>query len=274
MTDRERFEVILEEVGALLDRIGWLCEVVLIGAQALAAEQVAAGEDPLLQVETDTGQRLVRGYSFEPDLLIDPVDPELSARWDELPEILRSCGYQRGGRDFQWEKQIGDVYVRLDLFRPEGTPEQATPTTELPRGEQVLARASELRFRVGTRSVRLKTPNPADFVLMKLDAMRIRRPKNSKDAFDLYAYVRKKTPAVVAAALASAREREEALQSLHKVFADENAVGVLDVLDFAGSLEGIDRALVARDVVRTFAEVRRIGLATAGPQSPSARSSR
>lgn len=263
MTDRERFEVILEEVGSLLDRIGWLCDVVLIGAQALAAEQVAAGEDPLLQVETDTGQRLVRGYSMEPDLLIDPVDPEESPRWDELSEMLRSCGYRRGGRNFQWEKQVGDVYVRLDLFRPEGSPTPATPMTELPRGERVLARASELRFRVRTREVKLKTPSPVDFVLMKLDAMRIRRPNKPKDAFDLYAYVRKKTPAVVGGAIAAARECDEALQRLQEVFADENASGVLDVLSFAGSLEGMDRELVARDVVRTFADVRRLALAAA-----------
>jgi hypothetical protein len=267
MTDRERFEVILEEVGSLLDRIGWLCDVVLIGAQALAAEQVAAGEDPLLQVETDTGQRIVRGYSLEPDLLIDTVDPEESARWDEFPEILRSCGYQRGGRAFQWEKQIGDVYVRLDLFRPEGTPTQATPMTELPRGDRVLARASELRFRVRARDVKLKTPNAVDFVLMKLDAMRIRGPKNPKDAFDLYAYVRKKTPAAVGELIAAARERDEALQRLHEVFADENAPGILDVLSFAGSLEGIDRELVVRDVVRTFAELRRLALAAPGSSS-------
>jgi len=93
MTDRERFDVILEELGALLSRVGCLCDVVLIGGQALAVEQVAVGEDPLLQVETDTGQRLVRGYSFDPDLLVDSVDPEESARWDELPEILRGFGY-------------------------------------------------------------------------------------------------------------------------------------------------------------------------------------
>jgi hypothetical protein len=49
---------------------------------------------------------------------------------------------------------------------------------------------------------------------------------------------------------------------LQEVFADENAAGVRDVLAFAGSLEGIERELVARDVVQTFATVRR--LATIG----------
>ena len=99
MTDRERFEVILEELGALLSPLGWSCDVVLIGAQALAAEQVAAGEDSLLQVETDTGQRLVRGYSLDPDLLLDPADPGESPRWDEIPEVLRfqAPGLARAG---------------------------------------------------------------------------------------------------------------------------------------------------------------------------------
>jgi len=116
----------------------------------------------------------------------------------------------------------------------------------------VLARASELRFRVGAREVRLKTPNPVDFVLMKVDAIRIRRPKNPKDGFDRYAYVRKKTPVVVAEAIAAARERDEALQLLQQLFADENAPGVLDVLSFAGSLEGNRPATITRNMMRTM----------------------
>ncbi len=47
MTERERFDVVLEELGLLLSRLGWLCDVVLIGGQALAVEQVAAGQDCL-----------------------------------------------------------------------------------------------------------------------------------------------------------------------------------------------------------------------------------
>lgn len=79
MTEAERFEVIIGELGLLLTRLEGLCEVVLIGGQALAVEQVAAGDDPLLQVETDTGQRIPRGYSLDPDLLVEPVSPEESA---------------------------------------------------------------------------------------------------------------------------------------------------------------------------------------------------
>ncbi|SRR6266568_6345081 len=260
MTEAERFEVVLDELGSLLSSLGWLCDVVLIGGQALAVEQVAAGEDPALQVETDTGQRIVRGYSFDPDLLIEPVDPEQSARWDELPQVLRDAGYGRGGRTFQWEKQIGDVYVRLDLFTPKGAPQPPTDMTPLPRGEEVLARATEVRLRVGARDVKIKTPSVLDFVLLKLDATTIRRPRNPKDAFDLYAYVRKKTPIVVGQALARAREQDEALARLHELFGRDDSIGVLDVLRFAPTLEGSDKLLVIKDVLRSFAELRRAAL--------------
>jgi len=45
-------------------------------------------------------------------------------------------------------------------FRPQGLPEPATQMTELPRGDQVLARAIDLRFRIGARDVKRKTPTP------------------------------------------------------------------------------------------------------------------
>lgn len=266
MTERERFDLVLEELGLLLSRLGWLCDVVLIGGQALAVEQVAAGQEPILRIETDTGQRLDRGYSFDPDLLFEPIDPEESNRWDELPHLLRDAGYRHGPRGFQWEKQVGEVYVRLDLFIPDGAPTPATEMTRLPRGEEVLARANEVRLRVGARELKLKTPSIVDFVMLKLDATRIRRPRSFKDAFDLYAYVRKKTPTVVAEALVRATERDEALARLHELFAEEGP-GVLDVLSYASSLEDVDKQLVARDVVRTFADVRRGTLAlAAGPR--------
>ena len=260
MTERERFDVVLEELGALLSRIGWLCDVVLIGGQVLAVEQVAGGEEPLVQVETDTGQTLVRGYSFDPDLLLEPIDPEHSGRWDELPHVLRESGFGRGGRSFQWEKQVGDIYVRLDLFTPEGEAEPATDMTPLPRGDRVLARANEVRLRVGAREITVKTPNPVDFVLMKLDATRIRVRRSAKDAFDLYAYVRKKSPSVVGKALLAVAERDEALAHLQELFGSERGPGVLDVLTYAASLDGIEQQLVVRDVVRTFAELRRAAL--------------
>jgi hypothetical protein len=257
VTDRERFEVILDELGLLLNRIGWLCDVVLIGGQVLAVEQVADGEDPLLQVETDTGQRIDRGYSLDPDLLIEHPDAEESNRWDELPFLLREAGYRRARRDHQWEKQVGEVYVRIDLFSPQHGPDTATPMTPLPRGDRVVARAKEVRLQVGARVVTVKTPSVLDFVLMKLDATRIRRPPHPKDSFDLYAYTRRLGAKAVGAAIqaGSPPERAEAEARLLELFGTEKAEGVASVLSFAPTLESEDRALVARDVVRLFRDV-------------------
>jgi len=166
VTEAERFAVVLDEPGSLLSRLDGPCEVVVIGGQVLAIEQVAASQDPVLQVETDTGQRVVRGHSFDPDLLIESVDPEESARWDELPHLLREAGYRRGGRAFQWEKQVGEVYVRPDLFTPEGGPLPPTELTPLPRGEAVLRRATEHRLHLATRDVRIRTPSIVDFLVL------------------------------------------------------------------------------------------------------------
>ena len=112
--------------------------------------------------------------------------------------------------------------------------------TPLPRGEAVLRRASENRLRLGTRDVRIRTPSIVDFVLMKLDATTIRRPRSPKDAFDLYAYVRRKAPLVVGRALGGAPERDEALHRLRELFGSDDAAGVADVLAFAPTLDGND----------------------------------
>lgn len=270
MTEAERFAVILDELGSLLAKLGWFCDrVVLIGGQALAVEQVAAGEGPVLQVQTDTGQIIERGFSFDPDLLIEPADPAESSQWDQLPHVLRESGYRRSNRSHQWEKQIGEVYVRLDLFMPVESLEPPTPMTPLPRGDRVLARAKELVLRLRDRDVNIRTPSIVDFVLMKLDATHIRRPRSSKDAFDLYAYVRKKGPGVVGAAIAAAPERDEALDLLQELFERPGSVGVLDVLSFAPTLAGPDKELVEKDVLRTFAELRRAALSESTPGTSS-----
>lgn len=260
MTDREHFEVVINELGFLLDQLGDLCEVVLIGGQVMAVEQLAAGEDPVLKVETNTGQTVERGYSFEPDLLIEHPDPDKSPRWDELPHILRDAGYRRTPRAYRWVKQVGEVSVLIDLFKPQFGPESATAMTELPRGERVLSRAKGVRLQVGTREFTVKTPSSVDFILMKLDATKIRTPLEPKDAFDLYAYVRRRTPTAVGKALGVAPERDEALAKLSELFGAEGSPGVVDILIFAPTLDAADRAMIAKDVVAVFKEVRATAL--------------
>jgi len=81
------------------------------------------------------------------------------------------------------------------------------------------------------------------------------------ERFDVVlAYVRKKGPAEVGLALAGARERDEALAGLQRLFGDEQSPGVAHVLSYAPTLEGDERLLVVRDVVAVFGEVRRAAL--------------
>ncbi len=44
MTDRERFDVILEYLGALLSRVGWLCDVVMMTMMMTGSGSRAARE--------------------------------------------------------------------------------------------------------------------------------------------------------------------------------------------------------------------------------------
>ncbi|SRR6266567_3358975 len=253
MTERERFEIVVEEVGALIERVADLAEVVLIGGQVIAVERLAAGHDPVLQVETDTGQVLTRGYSLEADLLVDPPYPEQSARWDELPHLLRECGFRRGPRDYQWDKEVRGELVRLELFVPEDAPEPATAMTRLPGGDEVLTRATPVMVGAGARRS-IKVPDPVSYLRLKLDA-RLRLRDKPKDSFDLFAYARWKGPGVIRAALRSSQRRGELAAELRELFGAITAPGVLDVLGYATSLEGLERELVAADVVRCFEEV-------------------
>lgn len=74
MSDQELFESILAELAVLRSRLDVLHDAVLIGGQVIAVEQLLAGQSAVFRVETDTGQRLDRPYSLEPDLLLDPPE--------------------------------------------------------------------------------------------------------------------------------------------------------------------------------------------------------
>ncbi|NQW48750.1 MAG: hypothetical protein HQ464_13400 [Planctomycetes bacterium] len=93
-TDAIRFEAVLEELRWLVNeftRIG--VEVVLVGGQALAAEQRESGGSGVIMVRTETGLFIERGYSLEPDLLIDVS--RAAQRVDAIGDVMRNCGFER-----------------------------------------------------------------------------------------------------------------------------------------------------------------------------------
>ncbi|MBS2031499.1 MAG: hypothetical protein JST54_26600 [Deltaproteobacteria bacterium] len=255
MTEAEKFECVLAELGQLLLSLGDLAEhVVLIGGQVLALEARQKTGDATIQVVTDTGITVPRGYSFEPDLLFDfEQQPQQAER---LPQILGAAGYKRT-REHRWAKQVGEVAVEIDLFVPDDIDDAVVPTgaTRLPQGALALARPQRLAVKLKDRELPLQVPSPAAFLALKLDAKLIHRPGETKDCFDIFAYVRLHTPKVVGPALDAVHEGRAIRRDLYTLFGDVESPGVLDVLKYAATLDQQDQALLARSVVDLFAEL-------------------
>jgi hypothetical protein len=253
MTDAERFDLVLAELGQLFVRLGDLTEhVVLVGGQALAIEARETTGSAALSVETATGTIVTRGFTMEPDLLFD-VDAS-EGRLDQLTVALRECGFQRTGRSFRWAKKVGEVPIELDLFCPEGVDEDVLPTpmTVLPGGGLAIARSKRIEVMLGLRRMPVAVADPLGFLTMKLEAKLRLRPEETKDSFDLFAYVSFKGAEAVATALRSTKEGEAVFRDLQQLFATESSPGVLDVLASAPTLVGDEGALLARAVVDLF----------------------
>lgn len=261
MNDQALFESVLAELAVVRSRLYYLHDAVLIGGQVIAVEQLAAGRPAVFQVETDTGQRIQRPYSMEPDLLLDPPSLEESAQWDELPVTLRECGFRMTPRTFRWAKQLEGGTMDLDLFMPDTHADPVTHMTALAEGETVLRRAREVEIPVKGKTLRIKLPHPADFLRMKLDnldrpdSVRQERQK-AKDALDIFAYIRLKTPAVIAVELANPKDARTVAR-LREHFGTEHALGVQRVVSMVPGLSPDERRLVAKDVVRGVAAVLR-----------------
>lgn len=269
MSDQALFEAVLAELAVVRNRLDYLNDAVLIGGQVLAVEQMAAGAQAVFQVETDTGQRIQRPFSMEPDLLVDPPAFEESALWDQLPETLKECGFHMTGRTFRWAKNLNGGTMELDLFMPEGHADPVVNMTPLKDGLRILGRAHEVVVPVQGRELRIKLPHPADFIRMKLDNLErpdaVRREEHKgKDALDIYGYIHLKTPEVIAAAFKDPRD-EEALTLLRRHFGSEQAPGVLRVLKMVPGFSGDEAAMVAKHLVRTVAAVLRGRTRARGP---------
>lgn len=252
MTEQEQLEVVLSELRRLLLAFGDLGNnAVLIGGQVIAAERMARGEEGVIEVETRTGIKLQRGYSLEPDLLLDLADRDAIA--EMLPIVLREQGYERT-RDYRWRKMVGDVVVSIDLFRS-GDVSEPTGMTVLPSADRVLAQPELVSVTAQGTAIELSLPSPAAFAAMKLEAKLGLRPQDPRDCFDLYVYICEKSPEVMARSLARWSWSRALAEPLRKLFGDTSAPGVADVLSYAATLDESQRDLVAQDIVDRFADL-------------------
>jgi hypothetical protein len=253
--EQQQFEVVLKELGELMLDLGDLSQrIVLIGGQALALQAQAQRGTGLIAVETETGEVVERGYTFEPDLLIDLEGAEFTA--ERLPDILRQRGYQRY-RDFRWSKPLGTTTVFLDLFAPPELEPDALPTamTRLPDARLVLKRAQHIELIVGETRLRIAIPDAVGFLTMKVRAKLEQRPNERKDSFDIFTYVRLVGPQKVSESLQKAGpEGQELRNKLLALFWNESSPGVLDVVAYASTFEPEQKELLVRSVVDLFAE--------------------
>jgi hypothetical protein len=229
--------------------------VVLIGGQVLALESRRREGTGILNVVTDTGVEVTRGFTYEPDLLFELEGDEFMA--ERLLEVLGIRGYRRV-RDFRWAKRLaGGVDMSLDLFAPPGVERQSLPSgmTPLPDEPLVVRGKYEIKLNVGEMPLRIAVPDAAGFLAMKIRAKREQRPRETKDCFDIFAYVKLVGTEAVLASLARAGHEGRIIQArLVDLFRVESAAGVQDVLAYAGSLTPEEQGLLAQAAVDLFSD--------------------
>ncbi|WP_309891495.1 hypothetical protein [Archangium sp.] len=255
MDELAQFEAVLRELGELMLDLGDLASrVMLIGGQVLALEARKRGRSGIIEVETDTGDVVPRGFTLEPDLLFDLDGSEFTA--GRLLEVLRERGYQRV-RNYRWSKSLRETSVQLDLFAPEGVDPNELPTfmTPLPDANLVLRRRQRIELTIGGRALRIAIPDAVGFLAMKTRAKFELRPQETKDSFDIFAYVKLLGAGVVLEALRQAgREGRDIQKKLLELFYTRSSIGVRDVVTYASTLEPEQQALLEQAVVDLFAE--------------------
>ncbi|WNG21742.1 hypothetical protein [Cystobacter fuscus] len=254
MDEVEQFEAVLRELGELMIDLGDLASsVVLIGGQVLALESRRRGHSGVIAVETETGEEVTRGFTFEPDLLFDLDGTEFMA--GRLPEVLKQRGYERA-RQFRWSKKLQGLWVQLDLFAPEEVEPEDLPTamTPLPDSRLVLRRARPITLIIQGTPLRISIPDAVGFLAMKTRAKLQLRPEGSKDSFDIFAYVKLMGADAVLDTLNQAMpEGGEIRRKIQGLFYTRSSPGVRDVLAYADTLEPEQRELLAQSVVDLFA---------------------
>jgi hypothetical protein len=256
MTELEQFEAVLRELAELLLDLGDLASrVLLIGGQVIALESRLQGGTGTIILKTNTGIEVDRGFSFEPDLLFE-LDGDYFAA-ERLPEVLTSRGYQKV-RSFRWSKPLaGGSQMSIDLFSMPDVEQDVLPVqmTALPDAPLALKFKRRIEFRVGEIPLRLAVPDAAGFLAMKVRAKLEQRPNETKDCFDIFAYVMLMGTKTVLASLAQAGYEGRLIQAkLVDLFRVPSAPGVRDVLEYASSLDPAEQELLAQAVVDLFSE--------------------
>jgi hypothetical protein len=256
VTEQQRFEEVLRELGELLLALGDLSSrTVLIGGQVLALESRLRGGSGVIAVETDAGPVVDRGFSFEPDLLFDMDGGEFMD--ERLPQVLQARGYKRIHRQHRWSKELVGGPMHLDLFAPAHAEpaELPTPMTLVPDARVVLRGAHRVELTIGDTPLRIALPNAAGFLAMKVRAKQDQRPNETKDSFDIFAYVKLVGPVEVLASLAQAGAEGRMIRArLVDLFRDTSAPGVQDVVEYASSLEAQEQELLAQAAVDLFSD--------------------
>lgn len=247
--EERRFEIVLEELRALwiaFQDISW--HMTLIGGQVVSLLSKQRSGTALIEVTFPTGPSVSRGYSFEPDILVD-LDG-IANRADQIDDVLRQRGYTRV-RGHRWARtvhdEIGEVAIEVDLFRPDDTQEENNYSglTAI-RADQALAR----RQTINLRGVAVHIPDALGFISMKIDAKQRYRPDETRDCLDIVAYVALVGAAEVAAQLENGGPvGEQIRRDLKELFGSVESRGVRDVLAHELSADPYERELLAQAVV-------------------------
>lgn len=184
----------------------------------MAAEQRESGGSGVIMVTTETGLCIERGYSLEPDLLIDVGCA--AGRIDAIGDVMRNCGFDRA-KTARWSKSKGTVAV--DLFIPEDTEEWDDPgATRLPKSAVALLKPRLVQLRLQGGDLEIYVPDAVGFLAMKLEAKQRLRPNMKKDSFDMYAYVSMKGIDTIAKAiLADSHDGPALTTGLASLFGDD-----------------------------------------------------
>ena len=253
MTEEEQFEAVLEELRALLLAFGDLAShVVLIGGQVLALYDRQAGGRGNTKLETETGVVVERGFSYEPDLVVD-VD-NAGHGVDLLFDVLRERHYQPV-RGFRWAKALASGQeVHLDFFVPGDAEAPPAGFTKLAGSDLALAKTERVTIALHGGTLDVAVPDAAGFIASKIAARPLRREERNKhkDLFDVWGYVMLRGVSVVADSFTRSHARDSLIDELRTLFSDAEADGPKDVVAFVGFDDDETKALLAQAVVDTI----------------------